>query len=70
MFDLSPHKFRRAWLALSGNTQFVSLPEQVSKAWVHTLDLSWCLGLTDINVLGGCGYCQKLVDISALERCG
>ena len=76
MFDLSPHKFRRAWLALSGNTQFVSLPEQVSKAWVHTLKLGYCQELIDISALGECSsvytlklnltLSRRLKDISAL----
>ena len=39
VFDLSHHEFRNAALSLSRN-KFASLPEQVSKAWVHTLDLS------------------------------
>jgi hypothetical protein len=77
VFDLSPHEFRNAALWLSRNN-FASLPEQVTKAWVHTLALSHCSGLNDITALGGCGslhtldlsYCFGLVDISALGGCG
>ena len=77
VFDLSHHEFRNAALSLSGNT-FASLPEQVSKAWVHTLSLSNCRGLVDISALGGCGSlhtldlnsCRGLVDISVLGGCG
>merc|ERR1712086_163447 len=76
MFDLSPHKFRRAVLSLRHN-KLASLPEQVSKAWVHTLNLSCCQKLVDISALGGCGSlhtlnlssCSGLVDISALGGC-
>ena len=75
VFDVSHHEFRNAVLSLrhSNFAAGYDISERLAKlstaSWIHTLNLSYCDGLVDMSVLGGCDflhtlgvrYCHELV---------